>query len=252
MINLETKHSDLISWLQLEFPELVQSMRDACHHYDENNLNPYHLEGDVWTHTNMVFKNSEHFSPFNHYVKWSTMLHDGGKPLSREVVEERQRVRFIGHEGVSAFIAVDVLNKTDMSEFDKLKIFQLVAVHGNLFHHIKADTTIKSDTVDVFKGHKTLLSDLTHQVRCDSLGRWYQSDKQNDSLFVSNLPERFEYIIDQLEDGVPEGDLSAPVLTVLVGPPCSFKSQFVQDMRVKKEREATIKVAKEFLENQSK
>jgi predicted kinase len=223
-MNLETKHSDLISWLQLEFPELVQSMKDADHHYDAENLNPYHLEGDVWTHTNMVFKNSEHFSPDNNYVKWSTMLHDVGKPLAREEVPERKRVRFIGHEGVSAFLATDILNKSTISEFDKIHIFQLVAMHGNLFNHIKADGTIKSDTVDVFKGMKSLLSDLTHQVRADSLGRWYQSDKQNDSLFTSQLPENFAGIIKQLDDGVPEGDLSAPTLTVLVGPPCSEKS----------------------------
>jgi len=177
----------------------------------------------------MVFKNSEHFSPHNPYVKWSTILHDTGKPMAREVVEERKRVRFIGHEGVSAFVAADVLNKTTMSVDDKIKIFQLVAVHGNLFHHIKSDFTIKSDTVDVFKGHKWLLANLVHQVRCDSLGRWYQDNKANDTVFVGNLPDRFQYIIDQLDDGVPEGDLSAPVLTVLVGPPCSRKSTWIEN-----------------------
>lgn len=231
MITLESKHSDIITWLQLEFPHWVSSMKNSCHHYDENNLNPYHLEGDIWTHTNMVHKNSEVYSPFNHYVKWSTALHDSGKPASREVVHERKRVRFIGHEGVSAFMVPDFLNKTDMKVEDKIKIFQLVAVHGNLFHHIKVDATIKSDTVDVFKGHKWLLENLTHQVRCDSLGRWYQSDKQNDSLFTSKLPEKFQYIIDQLEDGVPAGNPDAPQLTILVGPPCSRKSTWLKENR---------------------
>ena len=56
-------HSDLISWFQLNFPELVQSMKDCSHHYDKDNLNPYHLEGDIFCHTNMVFKNSEFYSP---------------------------------------------------------------------------------------------------------------------------------------------------------------------------------------------
>lgn len=87
-MTLNIKHSDLIKWFQLTFPQLVKDMKNADHHYDEENLNPYHLEGDVWTHTNMVFKNSEIFSTDNDYVKWSTLLHDIGKFLAMETVEK--------------------------------------------------------------------------------------------------------------------------------------------------------------------
>jgi len=222
-------HSDLISWFQLNFPELVQSMKDANHHYDEQNLNPYHLEGDIWTHTNMVFKNSEYFSQDNNYVKWSSLLHDIGKPRAREVVDERKRVRFLGHEGVSAFMVVDVLNKTDIKVEDKLHIFKLVALHGSLFHFVKSDSTVKSDAVDHFRGMKTVLSDLTHQVRADSLGRWYNDSNLSDKLFTTNLPKEFAHVVEQLEDGVAAGDESAPKLTVLVGPPCSRKSTWLKN-----------------------
>jgi putative nucleotidyltransferase with HDIG domain len=229
MIDLKTKHSDLIAWFQISFPDLVQSMKDANHHFDDQHLNPYHLEGDVWTHTNMVFKNSDHFSQDNDYVKWSSILHDIGKPRSREVVEERKRVRFIGHEGVSAFMVPDVLNQTAMSVEEKLHIFKLVALHGSLFHFVKSDSTIKSDAVDHFVGMKTLLTDLTHQVRCDSLGRWYEDSNLSDKLFTANLPEEFKIVTDQLTDGVAVGDNTAPTLTVLVGPPCSRKSTWLKN-----------------------
>ena len=224
MIDLTTPKDQLIEWFQMEFPELVQSMKDCSHHYDDQNLNAYHLESDIFTHTMMVYKQAENFSPNNKFVKFSALLHDIGKPMSMEIVEERKRKRFIGHEGVSAFMSADILNKTDLTTSEKIHIFKLISLHGNLFHHIKSDKTIKSDIVDVFKGEKTLLSDLTHQVRADSTGRFYKNTDENDSLFTSQLPDRFQHIINQLDDGVAEGDLSAPVLTVLVGPPCSEKS----------------------------
>lgn len=230
MIKLNTPRDELISWFQTEFKDLVQSMKDCSHHYDPDNLNPYHLEGDIFTHTMMVCKQAENFSDDNNYVKFTTLLHDIGKPKSVEIIKERKRKRFIGHEGASAFMVPDILNKTDLSVEDKIHIFKIVALHGNLFHHIKVDKTIKSDTVDVFKGMKSVLSDLTHQVRADSSGRFYKDRDLSDALFASELPEKFEKIINQLEDGVTESDLSAPTLTVLVGPPCSRKSQSIKDL----------------------
>ena len=87
MINLKTTHSQLIKWFQLEFPELVQTMKDCSHHYDAEHINAYHLEGDIWTHTCLVFKNSQVFSPENDYIKFSTLFHDIGKILAVETVE---------------------------------------------------------------------------------------------------------------------------------------------------------------------
>jgi predicted kinase len=226
MITLETTHSDLVKWFQLEFPELVQSMKDASHHYDDQNLNPYHLEGDVWTHTNMVYQNSLHFSPSNPWVKFSTLFHDIGKPTAREVVDERKRVRFIGHEGLSAFMVVDVLNKTNLSTEDKLRVFKLVAKHGDLFHFVKADGTIKEDLVDTFKGEREFLMDLAHQVRADSLGRWYEPEALSNALFTRNLPNEVKPFADRVKDVEPMAE-GVPTLTVLVGPPCSRKSTWV-------------------------
>lgn len=227
-MTLNAKHSDLIKWFQLTFPQLVKDMKNADHHYDEENLNPYHIEGDVWTHTNMVFKNSEIFSTGNDYVKWSTLLHDIGKPIAREVLDDRKKVRFLGHEGISSFLSVDVLNATDMSIDDKLQIFKLVALHGDLFHHIMTDGKIKNDVLKVFVGNKTLLNHLTHQVRCDSLGRYYESKDMSDGLFTTNLPEHFKPFIDQLDDGIGS-EKKGNQLTVLCGPPCVTKSTWVKN-----------------------
>ena len=251
-ITLETPHSQILKWFQLEFPELTKSMNECTHHFDEEHVNPYHLEGTIWAHTCLVFKNSQIFSPERHHVKWSSLLHDIGKPTACERLEDRQKVRFIGHEGISAFMAIDILNKTEMSVEDKLYIVKLVALHGSLFHFIKADGTIKTDIRDRFEGSSKLLEDLTHQVRCDSFGRWVDTDKveDHDPLFTQMLPDHFEETIASIGDIVYKGDKPYQ-LTVLVGPPCSRKSHFVSNYLANEEemkQEATIKIAKQFLE----
>ena len=139
--------------------------------------------------------------------------------------EGKFRRRFIGHEGISAHIAVDILNKTDISVEDKIKIFKLVAMHGDLFHHIKSDGTIKDDILKVFMGEKELLANLVHQVRADSLGRFYEGDKLSNTLFTHNLPEQFAPVIDKLSNGLDTVvDNDKPELIILVGAPCSEKS----------------------------
>jgi|SaaInlStandDraft_4_1057021.scaffolds.fasta_scaffold03034_7 hypothetical protein len=87
-VDLYTSHADMLEWFQLKFPELWKTMGECTHHFDDQHLNPYHLEGTVQNHTMMVFLNSQHFSIENHHVKWSTLLHDIGKPMAREVVEK--------------------------------------------------------------------------------------------------------------------------------------------------------------------
>ncbi len=222
---LDTKHFEIVKWFQLNFPELTKDMHDCSHHYDEDNLNAYHLEGDIFTHTMMVYKTAELLSKDNDLVKWSTLLHDTGKPLSKEILDDKKKCRFIGHEGISAHIAVDILNKTDISITDKIKIFKLVAMHGDLFHHIKSDGTIKDDILKVFMGEKELLANLVHQVRADSLGRFYEDDKLSNTLFTHNLPEHFAPVIDKLSNGLDTVvNNDKPELIILVGAPCSEKS----------------------------
>lgn len=228
-ITLHTPHSQILKWFQLEFKALWKSMEDCTHHFDEDHINPYHVEGKISSHTMLVFKLSQVFSPDRLHVKWSTLLHDCGKPAACEILEDRQKVRFIGHEGISAFMAIDILNKTDMLVEDKLYIFKLIALHGSLFHHIKKDGMIKDDIRDVFQGSASLLEDLTHQVRCDSFGRWVDLDKvdDHDPLFTQMLPDHFAETIAGIGDGMYRGD-KPHQLTILVGPPCSRKSTWLE------------------------
>jgi len=226
-MNLKSTHNELFNWFLRTFPEIVESMKKSTHHFDDDNLNPYHMEGDVFTHTCMVYKNSEILSPDIDNVKWTTLLHDIGKPSTREEVPERKRVRFINHESVSAFMALDILDKTDMTKEDKIHIFKIIARHGDLFHFITANGKIKDDIFQSFEGEKRLLSDLVHQVRADALGRFFTPEFTEDDKLVMNLPEEFKYVIDGLTDTVYRGE-KPHNLTILVGPPCAGKSTWVE------------------------
>ncbi len=229
-MTLESSHNQILVWFLKTFPELTKDMKECTHFYDAEHINPYHVEDDIMCHSLMVFKNSQIFSPDNNYCKWSAILHDIGKPLSKQCHEDKQKCNFIGHEGISAFMVADILNKTDISTEDKIHIFKIVALHGSLFHFIKADGTIKADLKDTFEGNSTLLSDVVLQVRNDSFGRFVDEGKvtDHDPLFTQMLPDHFEDVVHSLGDGVYRGD-KPHQLTILVGPPCSRKSAWLEN-----------------------
>lgn len=225
-VGLKSTTNELVHWFQVEFPELTKKMRDATHHYDELTINPYHEEGDIWTHTMMVCLMARTVAPDNDLVRWSSLLHDIGKPGALRVNHDNKRVSFHGHEGLSSYMAIDILNKTNIPVADKIMIHKLIAMHGELFHFVKSDGTIKSDILDVFNGERVLLENLTYQVWADSFGRFWQNGRVTN--IDADLPDHFKPIIEQLSYGVqPMKNTGNPKLIVLVGPPCAGKSTFI-------------------------
>ena len=80
--------SELIKWFQIEYTKLANDMKASNHATVDNEPNPYHLEDSVWTHTMMVCMRAEIQSEteYNKINMLSALLHDIGKPLSREVI----------------------------------------------------------------------------------------------------------------------------------------------------------------------
>jgi len=189
-------------------------------------LNPYHLEGDVFTHTMMVCLMARQVAPNNDVVRWSSLLHDIGKPGARRVKDDVKRVAFHGHEGLSSFMAIDILNKADIPVADKIMIYKLIAMHGELFHFVKSDGTIKDDILDVFKGERELLENLVYQVWADSFGRFWQAGRVTN--IDADLPDHFRPMIEKLAYRIePMKNTGVPQLVVLIGPPCSGKSTWI-------------------------
>lgn len=89
----------------------------------------YHREGDVYKHTLEVLKNA----PPTIEGQLSALLHDVGKPASKETVEDA--IKFIGHEEVGSEIAQAILYRL---KFDAVTIKRIVALVKNHMrpHHL--------------------------------------------------------------------------------------------------------------------
>jgi len=138
---MEFNVHNLVKWFQLKYPKVVKSMKEANHHYSGEELNPYHLESDVFTHTMMVvleasrYKGAMDDNLYNQ-VLICALLHDIGKPMARRENHEKKRVNFYSHEPLSAFLAIDILNKIE-EEFkitvDRRVVLEAIAMHTEVF-----------------------------------------------------------------------------------------------------------------------
>ena len=117
---------NLLEWFQMEYPELVRKMRECSHHYDSQTLNPYHFEGDIWTHTLLVHLLAVRNYPDNIVLHLATLLHDVGKPVTFTNVD---RIRFTSHETVGADMAEAICQRLAFSNEDTQRIVSLVKGH---------------------------------------------------------------------------------------------------------------------------
>lgn len=138
---MEFNVHNLVKWFQLKYPKLVKAMKDANHHYSGEELNPYHLESDVFTHTMMVVleasraKGSMDDRIYNQLLICA-LLHDIGKPMARRENHEKKRVNFYSHEPLSAFLAIDILKAIEEDfkiPVEKRLVLEAIAMHTEVF-----------------------------------------------------------------------------------------------------------------------
>jgi predicted kinase len=219
--------ADLVRDFQAKVPELVKQMKAADHHYSINDQNVYHLESDVFTHTMMVCLLAEMFkvSPL---AQMACLLHDVGKPLSLERVDETRRTRFFGHEGISVFVGLDYLNHHNFSNSELLHLVQLVSLHTVLFKLVKPTATIQKDLLARFVGNKKLLQDLIMVSKCDALGR-FTAPELKEEFPKENIDSFLKETVDQISEVQPR--VTNKLVTVLVGPPMAGKSTWLKENR---------------------
>ncbi len=111
---------------QLQFSSLVKSMRECSHHFNKENLNSYHLEGDVFAHSMLVLKQVEGTN-----LELAALLHDIGKTETRYENLEKKRVAFHGHESMSAFMALSIMKHWQIPQAEREQLFKLIATHGD-------------------------------------------------------------------------------------------------------------------------
>ena len=113
----------------------------------ETHDSKYHKEGNILTHTLMVYnevinETADYDNLFDETTlfKIAALLHDVGKPLS--VTYENGRKLFRGHEGLSTFLSVSYLkelkSKGLLTTSDIWDILFIINAHGNLMKYRKS------------------------------------------------------------------------------------------------------------------
>lgn len=212
---------ELVKKFQMEMPHLVRQMKDADHNYSSQHINPYHIESDVFTHTMMVCLLAERFK-VNKLVQIAALLHDVGKPLSRKVDQDQQKVKFYGHEGLSCFVAIDFLNKLELTKAEKLHILELISYHTYMYKMVDPNSSVQTDIIEKFIGKKQLVQDLIALTKCDALGRFTATD----TSVIEKLEEYVLPSLELMEERTIKNSYKGTV-TVLVGPPNAGKSTWL-------------------------
>ena len=205
MFTDKTPMYELVTKFQLDFPQLVKQMKESNHHFSEDNLNPYHLEGDIWTHTAMVClmaKDSPSLA-----VKLSALLHDLGKPSMRRENTEKGRTYFTQHEPVSAFMALDIMDVWNIDEATQKEVFKAIALHTEPFK-LNDEQLAKICLRDPM-----LRYNLTELSYFDKNGRFHNTEAVNDRKFIHGL----SFVMPKEKE---------KKVTVLCGLPCSGKSTY--------------------------
>lgn len=219
--------NNLISWFQETFPIVIKKMANCNHHYtkedsdvmesihDVISLNPYHLEGTVLTHTMMVCNQLDNNDKYHNksLIQLSALLHDVGKCLTRTVVHETERVRFFGHESMSAFLALDVLKKYrqdyGLTDREIVHIFELICLHTEPFK------LLPDKLAERLVHNHELFRSLRILSNADSNGR------------ITSEPH---ILLDELKiENRTSDEVTDKEIILLVGLPCSGKSTFLQE-----------------------
>ncbi len=259
--------TELINWFQIEFIELTNDMKNSNHSAETGEPNAYHVEDSVWTHTMMVCLMAKKEHKIN---KISALFHDIGKPLAREVIdsnapkpsmngEERKstdelhgenrkkKVHMRGHEGISFWYAIDplyelkrinVINTEEMEE-----ILHIISLHGTLFNRIKEGKEFKPEKATRMFASGEKFNRFVTQSRCDSLGRFYNSNAGSRADVAEFLGDEV-YGENVFHDNVKINtkNLKLNTIHILVGLPASGKSTFIKN---KFDDENTVVISKD-------
>ena len=214
----------LVIWFQTHYPDLVEDMRNCSHHSDSS-LNPYHLEGDVWSHTLLCLSEAKDLSELMLFV---ILCHDIGKPMARK--ESNGKTSFKGHELISAFMTLPIAKKYGFSDKEIIKIFQLIAYHTSILKLLDNENCL-TEVLDIHKGNPDLFLDLLPITKADGLGRIME--KYNDKLYY--IEDYFSGTLDTMLFNKKEKKSQQSTLTCLIGLPGSGKSTYLKNNKVSPE-----------------
>jgi tRNA nucleotidyltransferase (CCA-adding enzyme) len=161
---------ELLIWFQTNYPELKKALMESQHNFDDSDVNPYHIEGDCWSHTMMVCKIAQ-LNGYDRVVEVSALLHDIGKPNSRTINPKNNHVQFFNHEELSAKMAEplvdDLVARAMLNREEADEVLELIRLHTYLYKEYNSDLIYEK-----FKGRPKLFKHLLELCKCDDMGRF--------------------------------------------------------------------------------
>jgi len=219
--------SVMIQRFMKNHPHLHWAMVNSDHNFSNVELNPYHMEGSVWTHTMMVFNNSLK-AKYDRAILLASLFHDVGKPGAREEKfassKNLNKCSFTGHDGLSFYHTIDILNKSfpELEEWEKIIVAKLVANHSVLFSWAgrKRSGTLEEWISAAFAGEASFFYWLIRLVKSDITGRIGSEELESGDRTLMDF-STFEDIPIHFER---ENVNDKPELIITVGPPGCGKS----------------------------
>lgn len=207
-------HQELLRFFHSKYPNIISDMRKSDHAYSNDNLNKFHLEGDVFTHTMMVLQESVRRG-YGFESDLLALCHDLGKPYSRIHNTEKQKVTFYNHESLSIFLSLQVMEDLKLPFDVRERLVKVIGLHTEVF---KQPLQALYDLIgDAETYHK-----LTQLANCDHSGRF--ADIQSPTDYTYFLPA----------DKVKVSEPKTKTVTLMVGLPASGKSTHVSENRSEK------------------
>lgn len=202
---------------------------------------PWHREGNVGIHTNMVVTEyiglaSQTWTNFELLGALACAFHDVGKPAASEKngikfkPERGNYLSFGGHEQISARMWEDyaVKNWTRLTELFKLHSFDIYTVGWMIEHHLPwgVKKTDKVNNMALTAMFATEPDVFTNVLLADTLGR-ISDDAPEKRAKVAAWIENFHMnVIPNVEANDTEPDSDQPVMIVPIGASGSGKSTY--------------------------
>lgn len=212
---------DVIAKFKEGFSKLYKDMVECEHGFKGAKNNPYHLEGSVWNHTEMVMdeiaKHKDEVDEREYLIlQVAGLFHDSGKPYVWTEVEEKGKRYFMGHWNRSFYIANDMMGGNVFGlEDNEVALVSLLVLN----HHRRYEATYSNVRSERYTKLLSILS------LSDSLGRIHEGHDENenlDELVVDNSKLKNDW------------DEFRPTVTFLIGPPCVGKSTYIKDAKLKR------------------
>ncbi len=237
----------MIKWFIKTFPHYYKMMRECSYAYDNTSFNSHHLEGDVWTFTMLSYKQGT-LNNVSIYILWALLLQDIGRIITRKENHKGSYVSFGDFEGVSCFLAYEILQKTDLKKNEIIRILKIISYQYSIIDYLHSDKPVISVLLKKFLYEEELLKDLSIYIKCNFEGRIVDEDKINlyDTKKVDSLIARLSTITKSIQPYLKK-EYTA---TILVGPPCSQKSTWIsannQNTFIVNRDKFTLEVGKRF------